>query len=818
MAVSLAACGGSSSSTPGAPVAQTPATNGFTGVAVDPYIVGAVFIEVDENGNTVQQSTPSTDAGRFTFTNKLTTNNIIAMLTKGLHNGVPFIGNIKRKVTSAEDAYVVSPITTLMAEGQTAAQVVTMLKAAGFTDITEASLTQDPVAAVAADPKAVMLLANLAVNTALNATGGDAASSDILTHVTEVKRVLDHDADDNGISDLFDAAGSNVAALIKTAATITNYINTEIEKNIAAGSGTAVQVLTPEQIQVVADAPVDAPVEIVVDAGGAIQVTQMTVAEHLAAAHAAWAQVETCNTSTGVCGTDINKLLETADNFIKAKALVTIDSGATAEDKDRALFFGSLAELVKLADPYTKVTNSLNTFGDMLSAFGLAPASAEPPIVNFGDIQIETCVITSWYPYQDCTLNTLNPNSPDSTKVLAAIHTNLTTRLQGVIDGMNAVSTTYDYDLLLPGDMVATNIDQTDALFLEAIAEAMIAQLDMIGAYQTDINLVDEQSVSMSTASVGLPQAFWDRNPNAGKLSADSAALLAEAKIRYTSAADSLTTAIDAYVLEKGDYAQAQSNEFISLDAEICGWNQTYFQACAYDAAKTQAEVANIQAAITKFKNGLNNRIIIDTPTNVTADLSQIFNGIDLRSKLPTISTVGIDNTIGLFPDPTIGGIILSSEIDLNEDLDGDGSPDLIDGYSYFFFDFFAGTSMSNYLNTNNSWGTQTLAFSSTNTTIDMNMSLTSYDPTTSQSVTRTEAATGSYVLDKNVMTITWDSALFDTTTTTTLTLTEKISADDCSFYASIQNKDATGIPVGQISYSWINTNNCYGSASSSGI
>ena len=59
-----------------------------------------------------------------------------------------------------------------------------------------------------------------------------------------------------------------------------------------------------------------------------------------------------------------------------------------------------------------------------------------------------------------------------------------------------------------------------------------------------------------------------------------------------------------------------------------------------------------------------------------TLDLRPFFAGLDIRQPDLLPPFVG-NEPAGLFPDPTFQGII-GPEINLNEDLDGDGVPDIL--------------------------------------------------------------------------------------------------------------------------------------------
>lgn len=184
----LVACGGGGGSTtagvasPSGPIA---------GIAVDPYIEGAIFQEVAADGVTVlqRQSEPSDAQGRFRFPQATTVGSTIMMKAsaKGMHQGAPFEGILKRKVTAeGEAALVVSPMTTVLANGTTEAELLAELQRAGFAGLSAADLTADPLAALPADTSSVSdaslkaLQANLALNAVMAARNNyDLKASDL---------------------------------------------------------------------------------------------------------------------------------------------------------------------------------------------------------------------------------------------------------------------------------------------------------------------------------------------------------------------------------------------------------------------------------------------------------------------------------------------------------------------------------------------------------------------------------------------------------------------------------------------------------------
>ena len=120
------------------------------GIVVDPYIEGAVFQEIDPATGAVlqRQSSPSDEFGSFTFPEPLTPGSIVEMKisNRGLHGGVPYAGILRRLVT-ADDEYtvVVSPLTTLLANGVSPEELIGIFNDAGLTGLTISDLYADPM-------------------------------------------------------------------------------------------------------------------------------------------------------------------------------------------------------------------------------------------------------------------------------------------------------------------------------------------------------------------------------------------------------------------------------------------------------------------------------------------------------------------------------------------------------------------------------------------------------------------------------------------------------------------------------------------------
>lgn len=142
----LAACGGGGS---GSSTANPNLTGITGGVAADPYITGAVFEEIAEDGVTVLQraSTPSDSQGRFEFARPLTKGSTVRIKPsqRGNHGLTAYTGMVKAIVNQSGPLLVVTPLTTLVADGSTPTEVVQLCQDAGIS-ISADQIDDDPMA------------------------------------------------------------------------------------------------------------------------------------------------------------------------------------------------------------------------------------------------------------------------------------------------------------------------------------------------------------------------------------------------------------------------------------------------------------------------------------------------------------------------------------------------------------------------------------------------------------------------------------------------------------------------------------------------
>ena len=144
----LGACGDSGSGSGDSSSAAL--TSVTSGVAADPYIVGAIVEEISVDGKHVQFSNgPTNDRGEFTFPDPVLEGSTIRLKpgTEGMHGNAPYTGKLKRKVIGIDGSSVaLTPLTTLAANGMTSSEIIKMMSDAGLPGLTEEDIYADPVA------------------------------------------------------------------------------------------------------------------------------------------------------------------------------------------------------------------------------------------------------------------------------------------------------------------------------------------------------------------------------------------------------------------------------------------------------------------------------------------------------------------------------------------------------------------------------------------------------------------------------------------------------------------------------------------------
>ena len=407
--------------------------------------------------------------------------------------------------------------------------------------------------------------------------------------------------------------------------------------------------------------------------------------------------------------------LAAISHFLDAGSLVGLDTTATTNEIDQALFFSSLARLAQIADPYSDLTNNgLNNLGDILDAFGVGGTNADRNYLN--QIPTEDCTtVVDWtdpdtgyqYTHEECSLKEISSNSPTSGELQQFLTDKVVSELQIAIENLGKVSTAFKKEWTDPADSSVTEFDCADALAVKGFMQAMLAQIKLTNAYNFDVSLVDEQQA----ANTGQGHRAGDvlaLNPNLGALK--DQASLDESKTYIELSANTLISAINAMDQENSG-GDDQSDDLISFYS--CGFNPTW--SCGYDSSESSAmkdELLNVARSMvlstdTEFESPVDGNIY-----PVTVRFFNIFNGLDIRNQLPVVT----DNTTGFFPDPTLNGVIDPTQFDINEDRDADGHPDLANNFTNFFEDLVAGKEASGWFSGPEGEATELFKFHSDHT------------------------------------------------------------------------------------------------------
>jgi hypothetical protein len=271
-------------------------------------------------------------------------------------------------------------------------------------------------------------------------------------------------------------------------------------------------------------------------------------------------------------------------------------------------------------------------------------------------------------------------DTPRSGELQAFLVTRVAAGLRSAVTLLENVTDGFTFQLR--DDSRVVELDKTDALFLTAVAQGMLAGIDLIGAYDLDVDL-DKLQVDTAEPTYSLQQ-FADEYPFLLKLR--DAAKLPQARANATGAIRNMQAAV-AHLAAETD---GQADDLIRIVEQSCSYDGYYYRCSTiYNAqqkiADLQAALADALAVATATGTYRFDMDTIDTSDDVVVDPGKFFGGLDLRTLLPSTFTGGaMGDRPGLFPDATFGGVLVSSPRNVNEDLDGDGSPDLFGGYTYF--------------------------------------------------------------------------------------------------------------------------------------
>ncbi len=248
----LNACGGGGGSdapSGDSSVAQTSVTSG---VAVDPYIVGAYLEEISADGTKLLQSSlaPTDALGRFNFKDPVTEGSIIRLKAsaRGMHGNAPYTGMLKHKASIVDDhSVVISPLTTLVANGMPEDEVTRMMADAGLPGLTIEDIYTDPIAGLenrstgVNDAMLRNLQANMAANAYMEATDNfnynGAPSAGANLQMSDMVEAVQETLNANLFNQLASEVGNGFVLddLINTAAQLNRTIVSQIRQELANG-------------------------------------------------------------------------------------------------------------------------------------------------------------------------------------------------------------------------------------------------------------------------------------------------------------------------------------------------------------------------------------------------------------------------------------------------------------------------------------------------------------------------------------------------------------------------------------------------------
>jgi predicted CxxxxCH...CXXCH cytochrome family protein len=248
----LTACGGSGGGDASSGDSSGVTLTGVTeGVAVDPYIVGAVVEEISVDGKLLQSSSGPTNAqGEFIFTDPVSEGSTLRLKAsaRGMHGNAPYEGMLRRIATADDgNSVVLSPLTTLVANGMSASEVIRMMADADLPGLTEEDIYSDPVAGLeeltsgVTDAMLRNLQANMAANGYMAAIGNfnynGQPSSGVNLSMSTMVEAVQQTLNANLFNQLATEVGSdfNLGDLIQTAVQINLTIISQVQQELADG-------------------------------------------------------------------------------------------------------------------------------------------------------------------------------------------------------------------------------------------------------------------------------------------------------------------------------------------------------------------------------------------------------------------------------------------------------------------------------------------------------------------------------------------------------------------------------------------------------
>jgi hypothetical protein len=714
----LAGCGSSSSSSSGS-LSNDTTTTSVSGTISDPYIYQAYFGEFSADGELLQETTePSTKKGVFTFPEPLTLGSTIRMKTTDgvfhvtpagkvdVYEGPILTRRVSQKLADGVESgekVVVTPLTTLVqqrveakkaeaeqngetfdeqaADAAEEAVVDEVVASLGVQGVNKDNLFNDPMAAFeeGGDNDVSLLQASMAVNMAMESSDFDGS----LRKAVKLTQTIFP----TGIApreEQFVAANA-IALTVSGSETpddVLSNIDNDVE-NVVKNVIEAAESNTADVVEVSETGTVEA----------VNYQEKFTAAYQNAFGSTEGKLAPILEGEVGVVNAEVIALAKELGNAKKTLQLAEeagVQVEVSQQERNQLNFFYAFSRVALLANPLSdgNDVNGLQRLSDILDAFDVDKETSVRE-ENFG---LETCteVTTEWGVETECTSNIFpedaNGNAiiPDTTPNTAQLqeflHQRAATEIEGAIAALDQVSSDFEKVYLYEG--YETEFDYSDALYIKALANAALFQINFqqgvdIRASIKDIaELADAESTTLQDI-MNLTNANDEALADTF-LKTRNAEALAEAKEYAVKAAEGLKTAVQSIRDEEDEQYDDLITFYHGLPEEQ-----------AADIADTLAEIDEALA-------------ILEGPTEFTTsdgevytlDLTKVFAGeVDLNSLLPPVT----GDQPGMFPDPTMGGV-LSKDIGVNEDTYDDGVPDILqDGPSRFTEKMLAGNAFRFY-------------------------------------------------------------------------------------------------------------------------
>lgn len=255
--------------------------------------------------------------------------------------------------------------------------------------------------------------------------------------------------------------------------------------------------------------------------------------------------------------------------------------------------------------------------------------------------------------------------TPTGSQMQTFLYSVIMQKLQTALTYLNKVPSTFAITWTNPIDSTPYTSDYADVLVYKASIEAALAAINIQYAYNLDANIATVHNSNWTVQQfLSTYTSFLALNP-----SSSSYLSTAKAYLSPTTGNDDPFDNLKAAI----DKIQARSTSLsylINLPTDL-----------------TTAQITAVKTGLSQAKLSLSGQATIyDNGTPTTTDdyiinLSNFFAGINLRSPILLPPITG-NNVSGLFPDKTMGGVIVqagSSPNGINTDTNSNNIPDILE-------------------------------------------------------------------------------------------------------------------------------------------